>query len=181
MKIEFTGRGTDITDRIRVFAKSKIERLTKHLEDIHDVSVVLSVEKYRQRAEISFLSQKRKFNGTEETNDMFQSIDRAVDKLETQVRKHKEKQNTRKRNTTESIRLVPIEPVEAFDERSMDERVKIIRTSPILTPMSLEDAVAELDTLDQDFLLFRNSEADNGIQLVYRRSDSHIGFIEPSS
>jgi len=85
MKIDFTGRGIDITDRIREFTQSKLERVTKLLDDIHDITVVLSVEKYRHKAEIKFTYFKRGFYGTEERNDMFAAIDGVTEILDSQT------------------------------------------------------------------------------------------------
>ncbi|CAM2008909.1 ribosome hibernation-promoting factor, HPF/YfiA family [Acanthopleuribacter pedis] len=181
MRIDFTGRGVDITDRIRTFTKGKLERLAKHLDDIQDVTVVLSVEKYRQKAEVKFLSKKRAFHCTEETSDMFGSIDRAVEKLETQVKKFKEKKTTLKRNTTESIRHHVITPPDREEETAGEAELKIIRTdNSVVKPMSLDEAVDELTKLDQEFIIFRNHETDR-VNVVYRRNDGNIGYIEPDA
>ncbi len=176
MRIDFTGRAFDITDRVRTFTQSKMDRLTKLLDDIHDVQVVLSVEKYRNKAEIKFLSQKKTFHGAEETSDMFQAIDGVIEKLESQARKAKEKSQSRKRNATESIRI------NVLSQSSEGETgLKVIHTDQTsVKPMSLEEAVDKMETSEQEFLIYRNSESDR-INLVYKRKDGHIGFIEPGN
>ena len=179
MKVDFTGRGVDITPRIKTFTEGKLERLRKHLDEVQDMKVILSSEKYRQQAEIKFLSQKRTFVGSEESTDMFHAIDSVIDKLESQVKKHKQKRNSKKRNTTETIRDVnTFEDVLPATEESADE-VRVIRAdSAMFKPMDLDEAVEELTKLNREFIIFRNSESDL-FNVVYRRTDGHIGFVEP--
>lgn len=174
MKIEFTGRGVDITDRIRNFTESKFDRLKKHLDAINDVSVVLSVEKYRHRVEIKFSSQKQSFHGHEETNDMFQAIDRVIDKLESQVRKYKQKKNDGKRRGSESIRHADVAD---SDTTGHEEDLRVIRDSREVSPMSLEAAIEELDNTEEGFVMYRDLET-NTVSLVFKRADGHIGLIE---
>ena len=177
MRVDFTGRGVEITNQVRSFTQGKLERLNKLLDNIHDVHVVLSVEKYRHKAEIKFLSQKKAFHGADETADMYQSIDGVIDKLESQARKFKEKNHSRKRNTTETIRINVLSQRESGD----DGGLKVITTDQTsVKPMSLDEALDELDKLAQDFIIYRNSDTDR-INLVYKRSDGNIGYIEPGN
>jgi len=180
MRVDFTGRGIDITDRIRSFTESKLNRLEKLAEDMKDLSIVLSTEKYRHRAEIKFLSQKRSFHGTEETNDMFQAIDNVIGKLESQLKKHKNKMTARKRNTHETIRANDPDAVEAApDDDAANGDVQVIRTLPgEVKAMSLEEAVEELQNFKREFLFFRNPE-NNLVNVVYQRRDGHLGLLEP--
>lgn len=178
MKIEFTGRGFEINDDLRDFTRGKLERVMKHLDHIRDVHVVLSVEKYRHRAEMTFHSLKRKFHGTEETNDMRSAIDRVAEKLEAQVRKQKEKQTTKKRNTTETIRANAGAEVVLPIEAQADQDFKVVRSRRPVQPMNLDEALDELEKLNQDFVIFRDADSER-INVVYRRKDGHIGLIDP--
>lgn len=178
MKIDFTGRGIDITDRIREFTQSKLERVTKLLDDVHDIAVVLSVEKYRHKAEIKFTYFKRSFYGTEERNDMFAAIDGVTEKLASQALKHKTKMTTKKRHTTESIRAAgDALPTETSAGRNPDREVRVIRNHVEVKLMAIDEAVEELDKFNQDFLIFRNADTDNA-SVVYRRKDGNVGLIE---
>ncbi len=178
MKIDFTGRGVEINDRIRAFTASKMDRLKRQLDDIRDVVVVLAVEKYRQRAEIRFQASTRVFHGADETNDMFQSIDRVMDKLEAQVRKFKEKINAKKRNTTETIRAAE-EPAPASAPVASGE-IQVIRNNNAVKPMNVEEAVEELLKLEHEFILFRNADT-NALNVVYRRKDGNVGLVDPGN
>jgi len=183
MRVDFTGRGIDITDRIRSFATSKLGRLEKLAEDMHDVSIVLSTEKYRHRAEVNFLSRKRNFHGTEETNDMFQAIDNVVTKLESQLKKVKGKETAKKRSTHATIRAAdPVpEPVDPGPAPGNGEEIQVIRAKHTdFRPMNLEEAVEQLQTRELDHLIYRNPET-NTLEVVFKRHDGHIGVVEPGS
>ncbi len=91
MNIAVTGRHIDVTPALRQYAVEKINRLDKYCPNIIDVSVVLVVEKYRHIAEITALVGGTRINGKEATEDMYSSIDKVLEKIERQLRKHKEK------------------------------------------------------------------------------------------
>lgn len=177
MKIDFTGRGVEITHNIKTHTETKLDRLKKHLDDIHDVAVVLSTEKYRHKAEIKFLSSKHSFHGHEETADMLTSIDRVVEKLEKQARRFKQKRVKNKRKSNESIRVNVISSNKETPEA--EPELKLIRTDNVVVkPMSLEEAVEELNKFDDEFIIFQNSDNDS-LNVVYKRKDGHFGYIEP--
>ncbi len=182
MKIDFTGRGVEISNQLRDYTRTKLDRLVRHFADIRDISAVLSVEKYRHRAEIKFSTPKRGFHGSEETSDMFLSVDRVVDKLEAQVKKFKEKKTTKKRHTTATIRAtdIPLNGTDLAPSESAGSDVKIVRHTTPLKPMNLEEAVEELEKLNQEFIMFRNADNEH-VNVVYRRKDGHIGLIEPGN
>jgi len=91
MKIDITGRQTNVTPALRQFAEEKLQKLRKLLEDPIEAHVVLSIMKHRHIAEIQIKSRSVVLSGTEETADLYASIGEVVDKLERQALKHKEK------------------------------------------------------------------------------------------
>ncbi len=91
MKIDITGRQTNVTPALRQFAEQKLQKLRKLLEDPIEAHVVLSIMKHRHIAEIQIKSRSVVLSGTEETSDLYASIGEVVDKLERQALKHKEK------------------------------------------------------------------------------------------
>jgi len=177
MKIEYTGRGFEVTKEMKEHTSSKMKLIKKMLNSINDVSVVLSTEKYRHKAEIKFLSNKQLFQGQEETVDMFQSIDRVIEKLEKQARRFKEKKLRYKRSTSDSIK-VQIENT-GMEEDLDESEIKIIKIDNYqVKPMNLEEAVEELVKLKQEFTVFRNSES-NAVTVLFQRNDGNYGYIEP--
>ena len=97
MQISLTGHHIDITPALRNYVDSKFERLERHFDHVTNVHVILSVEKLRQKAEATL-----HLNGTDvfadsTEEDMYAAIDGLVDKVDRQVKKHKEK-NTNHRS-----------------------------------------------------------------------------------
>jgi len=96
MKIEITGRNTELTDEIKSFVEKKLATLNRVLDDPIDVHVVLSVDKHRHIAEIHVTSPHQTLDGSEETGELKASIGQVIDKLERQARRHKEKGHNHK-------------------------------------------------------------------------------------
>jgi putative sigma-54 modulation protein len=88
MKVIFTGRHIEVSEALRAFARERLQKMAIYLDDIIDVHVILSVEKHRHLAEITLKSRQDDFVAGAETEDMYQSLAQALDKLETQVHKH---------------------------------------------------------------------------------------------
>jgi len=91
MQINLTGHHIDITDSLRTYVNEKFQRLERHFDHINNVHVILSVEKFRQRAETNMHLNGGEIFADSEDTDMYASIDSMVDKLDRQIIKHKEK------------------------------------------------------------------------------------------
>lgn len=175
MKINVYGKNLNVTKSLKETAEKKVSKLDKFFFKDVEAKVVLSIEKLRQIVEITI-----PFNGTilraeEISNDMYQSIDKAVDILERQIRKHKTKL-LNKKLTRESIRFENIEPLdELFDE----DYPKIVKTKKFaMKPMNIEEAVLQMDLLRHNFFVFLNSDTEE-VNVVYKRKDKNYGLIEP--
>ena len=90
MEVVIKGRHLEITDALRSHIEHKISKIERYINKITEVDIILSVEKYRHMAEITFIAKGIKLNGKEITNDMYSSIDKVMDKIEKQVKKRKE-------------------------------------------------------------------------------------------
>lgn len=91
MQVQISGQQIDITPSLRDYVQSKLDRLTRHFDNITSLSVVLSVEKLQQRAEATLAAAGRTLHAEAADADMYASIDVMMDKLDAQLRKHKEK------------------------------------------------------------------------------------------
>lgn len=91
MKVSITFRHMDATDAIRNYVDQQLERLEKYLIKPIEIHVILSVEKIRHKAEIIASEQHFKAQAEETSDDLYVSIDRAVEKMQTQIKKHKDK------------------------------------------------------------------------------------------
>ena len=179
MQITVTGRHFEITDALRQHIEAKIQKMDRYLESVVDVHVVLSVEKHRHIAEITLQMNGSPIRAIEETHDMYEAVDMTIEKLERQVRKHKEKDRDHKsRGTAKGSDL--IEPEADVEEDSAASAPKVIRAKKKLAvkPMSSDEAAMQLGLLSDDFLAFLNPES-NQLNVMYKRRDGNYGLIEP--
>lgn len=175
MKITLTSRRMEITQPLREYIDAKIKKLSRFKQNIKEAHVILSVEKYRQIAEIYLSGNDFSISSNEETADMYNSIDRTIEKLERQVKKiNKRKISNKRGNKTRSFDNASW-PVEEDDEIS-DKIIKIEAFIP--KPMSIEEAVMQIDYFDDKILMFRNS-SDDEINVIFRRDDNSIGLLQP--
>ena len=100
MQISITGRNIEVTEPLRNYSEEKVRRVKKYIHSLINVHIILTVEKFRQKAEITISADGIKIHGTEETEDMYSSIDKVMDKIEAQARKYKEKLQTSKNKTS---------------------------------------------------------------------------------
>ncbi|MFQ5701940.1 MAG: ribosome hibernation-promoting factor, HPF/YfiA family [Acidobacteriota bacterium] len=183
MRVEITGRNIDITPAIRDFTEDKLGKLERWLDEIIETHVVLSVEKHRHIAEIVVHGRNRTLTGTDATGDLYASIGNAVDKLEAQARRLKDKWSGRRKHARPAPRasLRPVVPKSSNGNHagSVDASPRIIRM-PLASkkPLSVEDAALALLESDREFLVFRDARSLQ-IHVIYRRRDGHLGLIEP--
>ncbi len=182
MKVEFTGRGFDVTDSIKEHTNSKLNRVLKGIEHLKDGQVILTLEKFRHIAEIIVHVKSKTFAVKEETDDMYTAVSLAVDKLERALRKHKDKMVGSRRKARKSFDV----EADAFNEfnefadsDSSSSAPKILRAEGfILKPMSVEEAALQLSSADENFIVFRNASTEI-INVLYVLDDGNYGLIEP--
>jgi putative sigma-54 modulation protein len=177
MQISVTFRNMEPSEALKAYAAEKIERLKKYLDSPVDVHVVLSKHKYRNAAEVRMMSRGIVMRGAENTEDMYSSIDLVVDKIERQARKYKDKIRAYKPiSLGEEIRVRH----EILDQSSLmeDSVPKIIESQEFSAkPMSVDEAVMQMDLMNDEFLVFMNA-ATKDVNVIYRRKDGNIGLIE---
>jgi len=179
MKISVTFRNTEEEGWQKEYVDERMNKLNKYVDAPADVHVVLTVEKFRNVAEISVLTNGLNIIGKEESKDMHLAIDNAIEKIEKQLKKHKEKIRVHKNNALkegegDEIEVLPGEMEDVTE-------AKIIETREIiLKPMSLEDAVLEMDSTKNRFVVYRNASSEN-VNLIYRRDDGGYLLIETNS
>ncbi|MBU1475518.1 MAG: ribosome-associated translation inhibitor RaiA [Acidobacteria bacterium] len=171
MNINFTARQTHITPEIKKYCERRIKSIEIKLGTEVEADIILSTEKYRNIAEVNIKSRVAQLNAEEETSDMMSSLDAAFDQLDRRTRKEKEKLRKRKRRKQKESGLVP--PAEE------ETRKKVIRSQDYsLKPMSVEEALIQLDSGKKEVFVFRHIGSEKWA-VVYKRRDGHFGFIEP--
>ncbi len=171
MNIIFNARHMDTTDALKAYAVEKVKKLEKYLPESADASITLAVEKFRHKAEVQIKVNGLIIQASEETEEMYNSIDNVTDKIGRQVRKYKEKLKGHKGKGEGR-------EIHAGEEES--ERIpEIIKTKRFdMKPMTEEEAVMQMELLDKDFFVFSNFST-GAINVIYRRRDGNIGLIEP--
>ncbi|HDR06649.1 MAG TPA: ribosome-associated translation inhibitor RaiA [Candidatus Coatesbacteria bacterium] len=185
MKISVVGRNYEVSDAVHRYLEERLGRIRRHFDRVMEAGVVLAVEKYRHRAEITINTGGVGMRGEGETGDMYTSIDLAVDKIDRQVRRYKDKLNRRKYQQApapqpeEALPAVTHELLEP-DAGELDESQRhVIKTERhMVKPMSLDEAVMQMDLLNADFYVFTNASTDR-LNVIYRRADGNVGWLAP--
>lgn len=125
MQVTVTSRKMEMTPALKTYAEQKLQKLTKHLERVLDAYVVLSVEKYRHKVEVTINANGFMIRGEEVTEDMYSAIDQVVDKLDAQIKKHKARLTSkgRQRRAERSVREIEgpsVEEADLFEEEEED-------------------------------------------------------------
>ena len=173
MRITISGRNIELTDGLKAAVEDKIGKLEKYFTPDTDVFVTLSVEKERQKIEVTMPVPGHIIRSEQVSNDMYVSIDLVEEIIERQLKKYKNKIITKQQSNSNFRQEYIEKEVEADDE------IKIIRTKKFdMKPMYPEDACVQMELLGHDFFVFVNAEDDN-VNVVYKRKGNTYGLIEP--
>lgn len=171
----------ETTDALKQYAVEKVSKIKKYLDAPVEVQVVLSVEKFRHIAEVSFIINGFVVKGQEETEDMYAAIDMVMDKIERQVRRYKDRLKKRRgAGTAEEKMQVKMNVVTVDHEQEETTPTVIKSTNFSIKPMAVDEAIMQMNLMDNDFLVFRNDNT-NEVNVIYRRKDGNYGLIEPNA
>jgi putative sigma-54 modulation protein len=179
MQVSVTFKNLDSSEHLKTYVKNKLDKLDKLLDNPAEASVVLSVEKIRHIAEIKLTGDRLNINCREKTNDMYSSIDMALDKLEKQIKKNKQKKQKHRKGDRSEIReqkemtedLIAPAPSEVSTPRIRPQNIEY-------KPMDIEEASMQIALTPDNFLVFTNS-ITNRVNVLYRRKDGDLGLIQP--
>ena len=175
MRITITGRNIELTSGIKEAVEDKLSKLEKYFKPDTDVNVTLSVEKDRQKIEVTIPTKGHTIRAEEVSNDMYVSIDLVEETIERQLIKYRTKIVSKKLNAAANFKAEYLE--EQVDED--EEEVKIVRSKRYdMKPMYPEDACIQMELLGHDFFVFVNAETDE-VNVVYKRKGNTYGIIEP--
>jgi len=180
MNMIISGKQMDLTDGIKHAIEEKLGRLDFYLHPETDVKVTVSAKKARQKVEVTIFPINGPIIRAEDIEEnLYAAIDIVYDKLNIQLRKYKKRLQDRHKSN-ESIRFDAIEDIEDNDYSLGEDNgdITINRTKKFgVKPMSPEEAVLQMDLLEHDFYMFKNSES-NDISIVYKRKNGGYGLIE---
>jgi putative sigma-54 modulation protein len=178
MQITTTFRHIESSDALKSYAQEKLERVQKYIDEPIVAQVFLTVEKIRHIAEVTITAKGITIKASEETNDMYAAIDAVVDKIERQLRKYKERIKEHKPGAEADERRVKKTVLAAESIEPRQEPVIIKSKTFSIKPMSVDEAVMQMDLLHKDFLVFTDAATED-INVIYRRKDGNYGLIEP--
>ena len=174
MKFIIVGRNIEVTPGLRAAVEEKIGKLDKYFNPDTEVHVTLSVEKERQKIEVTIPVKGNIIRSEQVSNDMYVSIDLVEEIIERQLRKYKTKIINKKQN----VETFQPEFIEKDYEDDTNE-IKIIRTKKFgFKPMYPEDACVQMELLGHNFFVFLNAETEE-VNVVYKRKGNTYGLIEP--
>ena len=174
MLLNFVGKNIELTESLKNVAEKKFSKLDKYFSEEANARVVFSTVREEQTVEVTIFLPKTIIRAEETTDDMYSSMDNAVDALARQIRKHKTKLKRRYQNN-ETIRFDEILGKEAEKEEPEHKIVK--RKNFELNPMGEEEAILQMDLLNHNFFVFLDADTD-GVSIVYKRKDGNYGKIE---
>ena len=165
MKITISGKNIDVTEGLKAAVNEKLGKLEKYFTPDTNVIVTLSVEKERQKIEVTIPVKGNIIRSEQVSNDMYVSIDLVEEVIERQLRKYKNK-IADKQQEAGNFQKEYLEHDYLEDE---DIQMK---------PMYPEDACVQMELLGHTFFVFRNAETDE-VNVVYKRKNNTYGLIEP--
>ena len=173
MKFVIVGKGMEVTDNLRKAVTDKLGKLERYFTPDTEVHVTMSVEKERQKIEVTIPVKGNIIRSEQVSNDMYVSIDLVEEVIERQLRKYKEKIIAKHQNGG-SFKREFIE----YDSDPLEE-VRIVRTKQFdMKPMYPEDACVQMELIGHSFYVFCNAETEE-INVVYKRKGNTYGLIEP--
>ena len=198
MQFAVTFRHMEPTDALKSYARERMERVRKYLPDPIACHVVLSTERHNHRIDVNFqLHNGLSIAGHETTENMYSSIDLCIAKIERQVRKYKGKLEGMRARPHHVVALPWSHSIidEAFHElndahganghavkapenKAQSPEFTVVKTEKFHAhPMSVSEAIVQLNLLHEPFLVFR-SDTDGRVAVVYKREDGSYGLIE---
>ncbi|NLK09251.1 MAG: ribosome-associated translation inhibitor RaiA [Firmicutes bacterium] len=180
MRVIMKGKNLDITPALREYAQKKLSKLSKFFDEPREplAEVVLGIERESHVAEITLQVGGLLIRGESKTPDMYASIDEATARIERQVRKYKTR--FQRRNQGPGLgQLASDGGLAAAQNRQTESVPKVVRTKRFaIKPMSVEEAILQMELLGHDFFVFANAETEEA-NVVYRRRSGDYGLIEP--
>ena len=173
MNINFVGKNIEITEALKSVTMDKFSKLDKYFEKDVNGTATFSKEGNREIIEVTIEVPGSIIRVEEQSEDMYASIDLAIDVLERQVRKYKDKLQDQKRGR-ESIRF---DNIQSLKEEDKDENKIVRRKAFGMKPMMEEEAILQMELLRHNFFVFLDADS-NQVNVLYKRKDGNYGMIE---
>ena len=182
MKFTFVEKKVNLPKSLHAYAEKKVGKLERYFKTDSEANLVFSVEKDRNKVELTIRSGATILRVSESTSDMFASVDAAVTSMERQLRKHKTRLEKRLRQGAFE-RVVDLDEEDLVASFAPDEpeegEYELARTKKFpIKPMTKDEAILQMNLLGHSFFAFKDEDADSAFAVVYRRNDGGYGLIE---
>ncbi len=182
MDVIITGRNLEVTDWIRNYVNKKIGKLSRYLPEAREARVELTREKTRdatarETVQVTIWANGSILRAEERSADLFAAVDAVADKMERQIERFKGKRRRRRQQGTPAAAFPESLRMEEEEETVSGPEIVRVKQFPV-SPMSVEEAIDQMELLGHDFFVFYNADA-NGINVVYRRKDGNYGLLQP--
>ena len=175
MKFQFSEKKVRLPQNVHAYAEKKVMKLARYFEEDAEALIVFSVEKDRNKAELTVHGAGTWFRASEATSDMFASIDAAVGTIEGQIRKNKTRLARRLRQDAFSRTV----EATSFAQEVPEDDLDIVKVKSFyFKPMTREEAVLQMNLLEHNFFAFRDEDNGGCFAVVYRRNDGGFGLID---
>ncbi len=173
MKVTIIGRKVNLRDNFKELVTRKLSRFDRIFEEDAEAKTVVTLEKNRQTVEITIRSHGMIYRAESSANEMNTALDEVIDSLASQIRRNKKRLAKKIRDFDVTDGLTDSE------KESEEESFQVVRTKHFaVKPMSVEEAILQMELLEHQFFLFRNEETAE-VNVVYRRKDGGFGLLEP--
>lgn len=177
MKITYTARKVNLRDNFKERAEKKLLKFEKLFSEDAAVNVVVTLEKKRQTVEITIRDNGMVYRAESTMEEMNDALDKVVDILMRQIRKNKTR--LEKRIKTGIIEDFVMQNPET-DEVEDDDYKVVRKKQVIIKPISVDEAILEMNMVNHNFFMFINAETDD-VNVVYKRADGNYGLLEPTA
>lgn len=173
MRYTITGRNVEITPGLKSAVEEKIGKLERYFQPDTEAAVTLSVQKEKQKIEVTIPVKGRIIRAEESSSDMYASIDLVEEILERQIKKYKNKLIDRKQSAQAFSDLF------ISEEHATDDEIQIVKSKRFaMKPMDPEEACVQMELLGHSFYVFLNADTEE-VNVVYKRKGNTYGLIEP--
>jgi len=186
MKLIVQAKNINLNQELKDYAERKFSNLKKYFENIMEVDVTFGVEQSKTPEESHYIDATIWTNGMtmhakERAEISTACVDLAVDKLEKQIKRYKDKLKNRNRKIISKDARLAYDNIISIDSEEEEQTPKIVRERKIsIKPMYVDEAAMQLPLLKQEFLVFTNAESDR-INVLYKRGDGNFGLIAPEN
>lgn len=173
MKVIITSKNVNASDHLKETIEKKLQKLGKYFSDDIGVNVMLTEEKNRKKLEATIKARGMIFRAEDEAAEFYDGIDNVVEKLSSQMSRFKGKLQKKHKDNREFVFEEWPEPEVAAPQEINVSRVKRFE----LEPMTVDEAVVQMEMLEHNFYVFLNMETDS-VNVVYKRKEDDYGLLE---